>query len=87
MSNSFDSDQATHSVQPDLGQTCFIYRLSADNKSCHKNYVNPLLAIGYFLIMTLIFLDNIEKNQEVLNTFENMENGVFTLLEQMLHFP
>ena len=37
---------------------------------------------------SFLFLDYIEKMQQVLNTFDNfMKNGAVAPLEQMLHFP
>ena len=52
-----------------------------------------LYSIGFFLDHDIIFyfqttLKKFKKNlSKILNTFENMENGVFALMEQMLYFP
>ena len=51
-------------------------------------YFNPVLHRLFLDYDIILFLDSIEKNQEKLNTFQNiMENGAFAPKEQMLHFP
>ena len=58
----------------------------------HLDIFYPLL-LRLFLDHDIIFyfytmLKKFNKNlSEVLNTFDNMENGAFAPKEQMLHFP